>query len=267
MKPFFCLYLYILISCSNASVASEPETAPPIKTIPVDTIPTDTTTINTAPVNVDSDKAILYGSTDTYIYRLDPNTCEIIDSIKNIADFRMYHGLSYKPGFLHFIDGRGEQKLIEFNIQLNTTKSFETIYPYGSDGLTHDGDLLYILDFFNNTILAVDLLTEETVKTIIPEVNLIGGISYAKQRNSFFAPHFYQTNVRTADRIYEISMDGDLINEYDPPSLIIGIAYSNSKNVLYVSGLNDSLYVTNPNNGNILARYKGRYSGLAADAF
>jgi len=270
---FLCAIQIMISSCSKEE---EPE-------IPIDPVVkklgcTDITACNYDPTAEEDDggcffdclNATLYGVDVTNkIVRIDPNSGDIIKSLTINTDPNFEEGLAIAGERLYYINGSTLNKVIVIDTAL--TEIIDTLqvdFPPRIDALAVNGDLLYALDFLNNELLTVNLITGIIDNTLELSFTGIGGICYAGNRGTVFISSFNLGSFSN-NMIYEINPEtGEVINSFDVAYSPFGLAYSNTDDLLFVSTgtiLGNPTLVVSPDDGQEMCSFPGSYSALAGD--
>jgi fibronectin type 3 domain-containing protein len=117
------------------------------------------------------------------------------------------------------------------------------------DALGHDGTSLYALDFGSSTIYEIDLESRSVVGTITPGVPLIGGLTFAGRRGTFFVSNFDSD-------VYEIDPEtGEVVNRWTPPTAVLGLGYSEARGTLFATGGSEMVYELDPETGSEVSTF------------
>lgn len=139
-------------------------------------------------------------------------------------------GLAFDGTDLYFVNSFGTRTIYRINSETGeviSTLSLSTL-PY-IDALAHSGKYLYAMDYSNNEIFEIDYEAGGIVRTIIPNVDIGGGLTFAGKRGSLFVSNF-------EFGIYEINIEtSEIINSFSPRGSILGLGYSQALDVLFAA--------------------------------
>jgi hypothetical protein len=170
-------------------------------------------------------------------------------------------GLAFDGEYIYY--GNGATKRIH-KIDEHSGITVSSFTPVGInylDGLGFNGEHLLVQDHLSRVIILVDPSTGSTVRSvpIVSWINYTGGLSWGGSRGSIF----------TANQgyLYELSTSGTVLKSQSNVGGVMGLAYSNTADVLFMAaGTDGSIQVVDPNT---LVRKStlrsGTYSALAAD--
>jgi glutamine cyclotransferase len=210
------------------------------------------------------------------IAKIDPNDGTVLQTIDMQTDPSFEDGLAYDGKLLYYINGRTEKginKIIQIdpsNVTANDT--FATVFPPRMDALAINKKDLFVLDFLQKKIYTVNIDSKTITNTIVPAFtgDAIGGMAFGGSRGTIFVSSFVFGNASTY-KVFEINATtGATINSFAVPVSPFGLAYSEGSHVLYMTtgepyNADKSIYILNPDTGEVIKKFAGSSSALAAD--
>ncbi|MBN2484639.1 MAG: choice-of-anchor D domain-containing protein, partial [Bacteroidales bacterium] len=199
---------------------------------------------------------------DIYSYsivELDPLNGTIINTIFYLSNLYGHEGLAFDGTYLYYSEYYNSGYI--FKIDITTGNIIDNMYTgMLMDGLAFDGNYFYATSVNDGFILKIDFNAKTITDTLLTGYNIYGGLTFAGNRGTAFV-------TMNGETIIEFEPETEsILNFYSPGYTILGLAYSNALNQLFVTDLdNEYVRVLNPDNFGQENFFYGFASALAAD--
>lgn len=163
-------------------------------------------------------------------------------------------GLAFDSEYLYFYSPVDNSRITVYDPVENVEVRTLSIPGRSYDALAHSGEILYALDYNNDTIYGFDPEDGTGLVTLYVGEGIVGGMTFGGERGTIFVSN-------GSNLIYEVDTDsGNVINSIPSPNENFdgGLGYSVSTGTLFTITYNNetgsnAIYELDPDNGEIIS--------------
>jgi subtilisin family serine protease len=202
--------------------------------------------------------ATLFGATWNTIFKIDPNTGNITDSIMISDSSGSLQEIAFDGQYIYYSHSNAITVLDpETKMIVKTITFTDKYYYFGPIGVSDE--YIYVFDWVSQDLLTISKMDDSIINTygLFSMIDL----TYSETRNSLFFTDYNNA-------IYEINPStGEVLNKIDNVEHLMSLGFSSAADLLFGMNWDGKLMALNPENGSKVKEYpyNPNYFRLAAD--